>query len=89
MGEYILRLMVLVPLVGALAWGSLWLWRRVQLGLPAMRVQERPVRLIDAVPLGPGSKLAVVRFDERNLLIAVSRGQVALLTEARSELIDG
>lgn len=89
MGEYILRLVILVPLVGALAWGSLWLWRRVQAGLPVMRAPERTVRVVDAVPLGPGSKLAVVRFDERNLLVAVSRGQISLLAESRPELIDG
>jgi flagellar protein FliO/FliZ len=89
MGEYILRLVVLVPLVGALAWGSLWLWRRVQAGLPVMRAPERTVRVVDALPLGPGSKLAVVRFDERNLLVAVSRGHVSLLAESRPDLIDG
>lgn len=87
--EYILRLIILVPLVGGLAFASLWLWKRVQIGLPVMRVQERSVRLVDALPLGPGSKLAVVRFDERNFLVAVSRGQVTLLTEAAPELIDG
>jgi flagellar protein FliO/FliZ len=87
--EYVLRLIILVPFVGGLAWASLWLWKRVQIGLPAMRVQDRSVSLVDALPLGPGSKLAVVRFDERNLLIAVSRGQVTLLAEAGPGLIDG
>jgi len=89
MGEYILRLLILIPLVGGLAWVSLWLWKRVQIGLPAMRAQDRPVRLVDALPLGPGTKLAVVSFDERKLLVAVSRGQITLLSEARPELIDG
>lgn len=89
MGEYILRLVILVPLVGALAWGSLWLWRRVQIGLPAMRAPDRAVRIVDAVPLGTGSKLAVVRFDDRDLLVAVARGQITLLCESRPELIDG
>ncbi|RST31561.1 flagellar biogenesis protein FliO [Sphingomonas ginkgonis] len=89
MGIYFLKLVILLPLVGGLAWASLWLWKRVQLGLPVGRVQERPVRLIDAVPLGTGSKLAVVSFDDRELLVAVTRGQVTLLTEARAEFIDG
>jgi flagellar protein FliO/FliZ len=89
MTAYLLRLIILVPLVGGLAWASLWLWRRVQTGLPVLRQPDRPVRLVDAVPLGTGSKLAVVRFDERNLLVAVTRGQVTLLAEARPELIDG
>ena len=38
MFEYILRLLILLPLVGGMAWGSLWLWKRVQMGtlqLPA------------------------------------------------------
>jgi flagellar protein FliO/FliZ len=86
---YILRLVILVPLVGGLAWTSLWLWKRVQIGLPTARSQDRAVRLVDAIPLGPGSKLAVVRFDERDLLVSVSRGQVTLVAEARPELIDG
>lgn len=89
MTEYLLRLVILLPLVGALAWGSLWLWRKVQGGLPAMRVQDKAVRIIDAVPMAAGSKLAVVRFDDRNLLVAVTRTQVTLLSEGRPELIDG
>lgn len=87
--EYLLRLIILLPLIGGLAWASLWLWKRVQVGLPVMRTQERAVRLVDAVPLGPGSRLAVVRFDERDLLLAVTRGHVTLVAEARPELIDG
>ena len=31
MFEYILRLLILLPLVGGMAWGSLWLWKRVQM----------------------------------------------------------
>ena len=34
MFEYILRLLILLPLVGGMAWGSLWLWKRVQMGVP-------------------------------------------------------
>lgn len=90
MAEYILRLVILLPLIGGLAWGSLWLLRRAQIGLPLTRnAQERAVQVIDAVPMGVGSKLAVVRFDDRNLLVAVTRNQITLLSEARAELIDG
>jgi flagellar protein FliO/FliZ len=87
--EYLLRLLILIPLVGALAWASLWIWKRVQDGLPSLAVHQRQLRLVDAVPLGAGSRLAVVRFDERDLLVAVTRSQVTLLAEARPELIDG
>lgn len=90
MTAYILRLVILLPLVGGLAWASLWLLRRAQIGLPLSRAgQDRALQVIDAVPMGTGSKIAVVRFDDRNFLVAVTRTQITLLSEARPELIDG
>jgi flagellar protein FliO/FliZ len=89
MFEYFLRLSILIPMVGGLAWGSLWLWRRLQLGLPIQPSQERPARLVDVVPMGTGAKLAVVHFDGRDLLVSVSRGQIALVSESRGDYIDG
>jgi flagellar protein FliO/FliZ len=82
MAEYILRLFILIPLVGGLAWGSLWLWRRVQLGLPLKGAAVRPVRIVDVLPLGTSGKIAVVHFGGRELLIAVSRAEISVLAEA-------
>ncbi len=82
MAEYLLRLLVLVPLVGAMAWGSLWLWRRVQSGPLERGGTGKPARLVDVVPMGTSGKLAVVEFGGRDLLIAVSRTQISLLAEA-------
>ena len=81
MTAYILRLLVLVPLVAGMAWLALWLWRKVQPGM-ALGQRERLVSLVDAVPLGATGRLAVVDFEGKRLLLAVSRGQVQLLTEA-------
>ena len=81
MTAYILRLLVLVPLVAGMAWLALWLWRKVQPGM-ALGQRERLVSLVDAVPLGATGRLAVVEFEGKRLLLAVSRGQVQLLTEA-------
>lgn len=86
MGEYILRLFILVPLVGAMAWGSLWLWRKAQLGIPGIpgslaNRPERKARLVDVVPMGAGSKIVVVDFGDKELLVAVSRNQISLLSE--------
>ncbi len=81
MFEYVLRLMLLLPMVGGLAWGSLWLWRRVQLGLPLAPQANRAARVIDVLPMGQSGKLAVVEFGSRRLLIAVSRGAMNLLAE--------
>jgi flagellar protein FliO/FliZ len=85
MAEYFLRLFILVPLVGGLAWGSLWIWKRVQLGLPAHRPAERPARVIDVVTLGTSGKLAVVAFDGRMLLVAASRQGIALIAESQGD----
>ncbi|MEY2926314.1 MAG: hypothetical protein RL367_791 [Pseudomonadota bacterium] len=81
MFEYIVRLFILVPLVGGMAWGSLWLWRRLQMGLPVQGPAERPLKMIDVVPLGTNGRLAIVAFGDRELVIAISRTQISLLAE--------
>jgi flagellar protein FliO/FliZ len=82
MWAYILKLVILIPLVGGLAYGSLWLWRRVQPGM-AMGQREKAVKLVDAVPLGATGRLAVVDFADKRLLLAVSRNGIQLLSETR------
>lgn len=81
--EYFLRLLILIPLVGGMAWGSLWLWKRVQMGVPLAggAKQTRPVEMVGVLPLGPGAKLAVVEFAGQQLLLAVSRNGVTRLAD--------
>ena len=81
MWAYILKLVILIPLVAGLAYGSLWLWRRVQPGM-ATGPREKAVRIVDAVPLGATGRLAVVDFADKRLLIAVSRTGIQLLSES-------
>ncbi len=84
MGEYILRLMALIPLVGGLAWGSLWMWKKLQLGMPtqAGTGTSRALRIVEVLPLGLGSKLAVVEFQGRELLVSVSKSDVRLIADS-------
>ena len=77
--EYLLRLLLLLPLVGGLAWGSLWLWKRLQLGLPGAQSGERLVRLVELMPMATGSKLAVVEFGGKLHLLAVTRAGIQTL----------
>lgn len=77
--EYLLRLLLVVPLIGGLAWGSLWLWKRVQLGLPVKTTSKRPVRIVDALALGTNGKLVVVEFGGETLLLGVSRSGICQL----------
>ncbi len=83
MFEYILRLLILLPLVGGIAWGSLWLWKRVQMGVPLVggATKTRAVEMIDVLPLGPGSKLAVVEFAGQRILVAVSRNGITRIAD--------
>ncbi len=82
--EYILRLLILLPIVGAMAWGSLWLWKRVQTGIPLVgggAARPRAVEMVDVLPLGPGSKLAVVEFAGQRILVAVSRNGITRIAD--------
>ena len=85
MGEYILRLVALIPMVGGLAWGSLWMWKKLQLGLPAQggtNSNSRSLRIVEVLPLGLGSKLAIVEFQGRELLVFVSKSDVRLIADS-------
>jgi len=79
---YIIKLLILIPLVGGLAWGSLWLWRRAQQGIGGASRRERLVQVLDATPLGAAAKLAVVEFEGRRLLLSVSRTGVQLVADS-------
>lgn len=83
MFEYILRLLILLPIIGGMAWGSLWLWKRVQMGVPLVggATKARAVEMVDVLPLGPGSKLAVVEFAGQRILVAVSRNGITRIAD--------
>jgi flagellar protein FliO/FliZ len=81
MTVYILKLVLLLPIVGGLAFGALWLWRKVQPGM-AIGQRERMVKLVDAVPLGTSGRLAVVEFGDKRLLVGVSRTGISLISES-------
>jgi len=80
MFDYVVRMLILLPLVAGMAIGALWLWRKVGPDLALTR-RERHLTVIDALPLGTAGKLALVEFGERRLLLAVSRNRIELLAE--------
>lgn len=81
---YLLNLLLMLLLVAGLAVGALWLTRKVRPGLAlgAFGRREQAVRVVDAVPLGTTSRLAVVDFAGRRILLAVSRGRIEKIAEA-------
>jgi len=82
--DYLLRLLLLVPLVGGLAYGSLWLWKKLQPGI-AIGNRQRAIRIVDAIPMGATGRLAVVEFANRHILISVSRGRIEKIAEAPAD----
>lgn len=77
--EYFGRLLLILPLIGGLAWGSLWLWKKLQIGLPLTTQTARAVRVVDAVSLGGNGRLLVVEFGQDTLLLGASRSGISIL----------
>jgi flagellar protein FliO/FliZ len=77
--EYFGRLLLILPLIGGMAWGSLWLWKKLQIGLPLTAQSARAVREVDAVSLGGNGRLLVVEFGQNTLLLGASRNGISLL----------
>ncbi len=94
LGEFLMRLAVALPLVCGLAALSLWAVRRGWLRLPGLSIRqghsasprnatgELPLEILAVRSLSPAARLAVVRFDGRELLVGLSGQSVALLARA-------
>lgn len=78
MWSYILKLVVLLPLVCGLLIGCLYLWRKLEARLPGQQ-GERMLRVTETMMVSPGLKLAVLEFEGRRLLVSVGRGGVNLI----------
>jgi len=89
LGEFLVRLAVALPLVCGLAALSLWGVRRGWLRLPGWRgavlapPQPCVLQVLAVRSMSPTARLAVIRFDGRDLLLGVTGQSVALL--ARTE----
>jgi flagellar protein FliO/FliZ len=81
MWSYILKLVVLLPLVCGLLVGCLYAWRKLEARLPKQQ-GERLVQVKETMMLSPGLRLAVVEFEGRKLLLSVSRSGVSLVDKA-------
>jgi flagellar protein FliO/FliZ len=79
---YILKLIILLPMIGAMAWGSLWLWKRYQPGLLNAAKLPAGLAITDSLPMGPGARIAVIRFDGAKVLVGISRAGIVRLAEA-------
>jgi flagellar protein FliO/FliZ len=83
MWSYVLKLVILLPLVCGLLVGCLYAWRKLEARLPKSQ-GERLVQVKETMMLSPGLRLAVVEFEGRKLLLSVSRSGVTLVDKAGS-----
>ena len=81
MWSYILKLVILLPLVCGLLIGCLYAWRKLEARLP-MNQSTRMVQVKETMMLAPGLRLAVVEFEGQKLLVSVSRSGVTLVDKA-------
>ena len=76
--SYILKLVILLPLVCGLMIGCLWLWRRLESRMPGKQT-TRMIQVRETMMISPGLRLAVLDFEGRRLLVSVGRGGVQLV----------
>lgn len=78
---YILKLIILLPLIGLLAWGCLKLAHKLQQRTGA-GTGSKSVRIVETTMLSPTLKLAVIEFHGREILVSASRTGLTRLAEA-------
>ncbi|MBA4162048.1 MAG: flagellar biogenesis protein [Novosphingobium sp.] len=79
---YVIKLIVILPLIAALAWGCLKLAQKLQGKLGVSPAGTKSVRIIETTMLSPTLKLAVIEFHGREILVSASRQGLTRLAEA-------
>ena len=78
---YILKLLIILPLIAGLAYGSLRLAKHMQGRLTANQ-GDRIAKIVESSMLSPGIKIAVIEFNGREILVSATRNGLVALAEA-------
>jgi flagellar protein FliO/FliZ len=78
---YIVKLVVFLPLIAVLAWGSLRLAKRLEGRFGGAEGSSR-LRVIETRMLSPTMRLAVIGFHDREILVSASKAGLVRLAEA-------
>lgn len=81
---YIIKLFIMLPLIGLMIYGCLWLYRKYQPQM-MMRPNSGMLNIVETLPLGVQSKLAVVEFGGRQILLAVTRNGIEKIDTHHAE----
>jgi flagellar protein FliO/FliZ len=82
-GDYLLRLAIMLPIICGMIVGALYLAKKFNLnGLRAGAANNRQIaRVAESSFLSPGVRLAVIDFADRRLLVSVSKQGITKLSE--------
>ena len=87
---YILKLLIILPMIAGAAWGCLKLAQRMQDKFGPANRGGKSVRVVETTMLSPTLKLAVLEFHGSEILVSVSRNGLVRLAEAPTRpRIDG
>lgn len=84
---YILKLLIMLPLIGLAIWGCLKLAQKVQ-AKAGIGGATKSVRVIETTMLSPTLKLAVIEFHGREILVSAGRNGLTRLAEAPARAKD-
>lgn len=80
MTAYIIKLLVLLPIMGGLIFAALWLYRKYQPALMGAQ-KERSIKILETLPVGNFGKLALIEFEGQKILLSVTRSRVERIAE--------
>jgi len=81
MAWYIVKLVIFLPLIALIAWGSLRLAKRLEGRFAGSEGSSR-LRVIETRMLSPTMRLAVIAFHDREILVSASKQGMVRLAEA-------
>ena len=80
---YVVKLLILLPLIAGMIWGSLRLAAAMQTRMGGGTAgRTRSVRGVESCMLSPTLRLAVLEFHGREILVSTSRHGLTRLAEA-------
>ena len=78
---YIAKLIVLLPLIVLVAWGSLRLAKRLEGRFAMSEGPSSGLRIVETRMLSPTMRLAVIAFHDREILVSTSKQGLVRLAE--------
>ncbi len=90
MTAYVIKLVIMLPLMIGLIIACLWAWKRFQPGMVSLPAfagfaalkRKRSLVMVDALTLGMAGRIAVIEFGGQHLLVGISRSGMTLLSQS-------